>query len=53
MKKQKRRDEFLDYVKSLRRKHRSQHSLAKLLDRLLARHTQRREGLHLHHPDVP
>lgn len=41
MKKQKRRDEFLDYVKSLRRKHRSQHSLARLLDRLLAKHATR------------
>ncbi len=42
MKKQKRRDEFLDYVKTLRQKYRYQHSLAKLLDRLLAKHSQRR-----------
>jgi uncharacterized Zn finger protein len=46
MKKQKRRDEFLAYVKSLREKHRYQHSFARLLDRLLARHTGKEGGSH-------
>ncbi|MGH9769511.1 MAG: SWIM zinc finger family protein [Blastocatellia bacterium] len=44
MKKQKRRDEFLTYVKSLREKHRNRHSFAKLLDRLLERHSRKRNG---------
>jgi uncharacterized Zn finger protein len=42
MKKQKRRDEFLAYVETLRQKHRYQHTLARMLDRLLAKHLQRR-----------
>jgi len=44
MKKQKRRDEFLAYVKNLREKHRYQHSFANLLDRLLERHSRKRNG---------
>ncbi len=41
MKKQDRREEFLDYVKSLRGKYRRRHSLARMLDRLLERHSRR------------
>ena len=44
MKKQKRLDDFLAYVKSLREKHRHQHSFAKLLDRLLTRHNRKEKG---------
>jgi len=42
MKRQKRRDEFLAYVKNLPEKHRYQHSFANLLDRLLERHSRKR-----------
>ncbi|HKR59755.1 MAG TPA: hypothetical protein VJS64_08460 [Pyrinomonadaceae bacterium] len=43
MKKQKRRDDFLAYVKTLRQRHHYQYSFVKLLDRLLARHTRKRK----------
>lgn len=44
MKKQKRRDEFIDYVERLRHTHRAQRNFAKLVDQMMARYYRRRIG---------
>ncbi|QQS46619.1 MAG: hypothetical protein IPM66_22435 [Acidobacteriota bacterium] len=41
MKKQDRREEFLEYVRGLGEKYRRRHSLARMLERLLERHSRR------------
>lgn len=44
MKKQKRRDEFIDYVERLRHTHRAQRNFARLVDRMMARYYRRIAG---------
>jgi uncharacterized Zn finger protein len=41
MKKQKRRDEFIDYVERLRHTHRGQRNFARMIDRMMARYYRR------------
>lgn len=45
MKKQNRREEYLEYVKGVREKYRRRYALVKMLDRLLIRHERRRRSV--------